>query len=271
MVSGGSALAGKRVVVTRAAEQCEALCRELEAHGATPVVLPLVAFGPPEDAAPLDAALRRLSKFDWMLLTSQNAVRAVAERCETLGISLDAAAGSLRVAAVGPVTAKAAEQAGMKVRHVAAAQQGVALAEELGGRLRGCSVFLPRSDRANPALPETLARLGARVTEVVAYRTLAASPVEDERRRAVGRGDADAILFFSPSAVQQMKELVGAKRMRALQERMVFAAIGPVTAAALREAGVAGVVVAPDASVAGILTALAVHWQGRSHAEARQG
>ena len=256
-------------MVTRAAEQCEALCRELEALGATPVVMPLVAFGPPEDPAPLDTALRELAKFDWMLLTSQNAVRALAARCETLGIALAAAAGSLRIAAVGPATAEAAEKAGLQVAHVAATHHGVALAEELDGRVRGCRIFLPRSDRANPALPEALARLGARVTEVVAYRTLAASPAEEEARRQIERGEAEAVLCFSPSAVHQLADLLGAGRMRALQERMVFAAIGPVTAAALREAGVERVVVAPDASVAGILAALVLHWQ--AHAGVRQG
>jgi len=267
--NGRSALAGKRVVVTRAAEQCEALCRELAALGATPLVLPLVAFAAPENTAPLDAALRELAEFDWILLTSQNVVRALAARCETLGISLAAAAGSLRIAAVGPATAETAEKAGLKIAHVAATHHGVALAEELGGQVRGCRIFLPRSDRANPALPEALARLGARVTEVVAYRTLAASPAEEEVRRQMERGEAEAVLCFSPSAVQHLADLLGAERMRALQKQMVFAAIGPVTAAALRKAGVEHVVVAPDASVAGILAALAVHWQ--AHAGVRQG
>jgi len=267
--NGASALAGKRVVVTRAAAQCAALCRELVARGATPLVLPLVAFAAPENTAPLDAALRELAEFDWILLTSQNAVQALAARCETLDISLAAAAGSLRIAAVGPATAAAAEKAGLKVAHVAATHHGVALAEELGGQVRGCRIFLPRSDRANPALPEALARLGARVTEVVAYRTLAASPAEEEARRQMERGEAEAVLCFSPSAVQHLADLLGAERMRALQKQMVFAAIGPVTAAALRKAGVEHVVVAPDASVPGILAALAAHWQ--AHAGVRQG
>jgi len=232
--------------------------------------MPLVAFGPPEDPAPLDAALRELVKFDWMLLTSQNAVRALAARCETLGISLAVAAGSLRIAAVGPATAEAAKKAGLQVAHVAATHHGVALAEELGGQMRGCRIFLPRSDRANPALPEALARLGARVTEVVAYRTLAASPAEEAARRQIERGEAEAVLCFSPSAVHHLADLLGAERMRALQERLVFAAIGPVTAAALREAGVGRVVIAPDASVAGILAALLSHWQAQAHAGVRQ-
>ncbi len=257
--------------MTRAAEQCESLCREVEARGGTPFVAPLVAFAAPEEWAPLDAALRHLPDFDWMLLTSGNAVRALAERCETLGVSLPAAAGRVQIAAVGPATAQAAERAGLRVQHVAATHQGAALAEELSGRLRGRSVFLPRSDRANPDLPQALQRLGARVTEAVAYCTLPAAPAECERWQEILRGEADAILFFSPSAVYYLAALVGADGLRGLQARTVLAAIGPVTAEALREMGMERVVVAPDTSVAGILDSLAEHWLTKAHAGVKQG
>jgi uroporphyrinogen-III synthase len=270
MASPPSPLAGKRIVVTRAVEQSNSLCAGLRARGAVVTALPMVEFAPAQDSAPLDAALRDLSKFDWMLLTSQNAVRYIAERSREMGIDLPAAARSLQVGVVGPATAESAEKAGWRVAHVAATHQGVALVEELAGQLRGTRVFLPRSDRANPALPEALTRIGARVTEVIAYRTLAASALEDESRRRIEAGEVDAILFFSPSAVHHLAELVGAERLATLQDRIIFAAIGPVTTAALRASGVERVLIAPDTSVSAILDSLADHWPAKTHAGAKR-
>jgi uroporphyrinogen-III synthase len=264
-----SPLAGKRFVITRAAEQGEALSRALRAYGAIPILMPMIAFAPPLDSAPFDAALRTLREFDWILLTSQNAVRAVAERCPMLGVDLRAAADCLRVGVVGPATGEAAENAGLKISHSAKTHQAVALAEELGEQLWDVTVLLPRSDRANPELSRTLRRIGARVTDVIAYRTIPTPEEQDESRGALERGEADAILFFSPSAVYQMAEQLGQDRLQALQGRILCAAIGPVTAAALRGIGIERVLVASDASVSGILDSLAEHWQAGTQAEVK--
>lgn len=264
------AMEGKRVVVTRAADQCAELCRELEGRGCRVILLPLVSFGPPEDFSALDAVLAELERFDWIFLTSANAVRALAERSATLGRSLAQAAGSARIAAVGPATAQAAKEAGLEVGYVARTQHGAGLAEELSAEVRGTRVLLPRSDRANPALPETLRRLGAQAVEVVAYRTLSTDGARKEIE-ALEKGEADAILLFSPSAVHHLRELLGSEGMKRLASHMVFAAIGPVTAGALRECGIAEPVVAGDASVKGIVEALGGRWQAQSGAGARQG
>src|SRR5208282_5146775 len=124
-------LRGKRVLVTRAAEQSEGLMEALLEEGAVPVLLPLVAFAPPGDPMRLDEAIRECSRYDWIFLTSQNAVRALQERSQLLNLNLAKAAAGVRVAAVGPATAEAAERAGLQVAHVAAKHQGEALADEL--------------------------------------------------------------------------------------------------------------------------------------------
>src|SRR4029077_224655 len=82
--SSPSPLAGRNILITRASEQTESLVRELEARGAKAVLSPMVAFHPPHDFAPLDAALRGLRSFDWLLLTSANAVRALVDRSQSL-------------------------------------------------------------------------------------------------------------------------------------------------------------------------------------------
>jgi uroporphyrinogen III methyltransferase / synthase len=255
-----SALAGKRIVITRSAAQSEVLARELSARGAIPVVLPLVSFAEPEDFAPIDAAISGIQRFDWIIFTSAQAVRAVAKRSEELKRSLIHSGSKLRIAAVGPVSAEAARQAGLPVEYVAETHTGAALAEELGSRLQGARVFLPRSDRANPDLLPALKRHGAQVTEVIAYRTLRPTDVDQRNLKQIAEGVADAVLFFSPSAVQHFAELFGRGQLPALQDKLAIAAVGPVTANALREAGVGRTVVAGDTTVGAVVAALEEHF-----------
>jgi uroporphyrinogen III methyltransferase/synthase len=255
-----NALAGKRIVITRAAAQSEALARELSARGAVPVVLPLVSFAEPEDFAPLDAAILEMQRFNWMIITSAQAVRSLVKRCENLKHSLVRAGSKLRVACVGPVSAEASRQAGLAVEYVAETHTGTALAEELGNRLQGAKVFLPRSDRANPDLPAALKRHGAVVTEVIAYRTLRPSAPDEGNLKQVAKGAADAVLFFSPSAVQHFAELFGSEQLRALQDKLAITAVGPVTGKALREAGVERIVLARDTTAAAVIEALERHF-----------
>jgi len=249
-------------VITRAAGQSEALARELTARGAIAVVLPLVSFAEPEDFGPLDASLGEMQQFDWMILTSAQAVRAVVKRGEELKLNLILAASKLQIGCVGPVTAEAARHAGFRVEYVAETHTGAALAAELGQRLRGAKVFLPRSDRANPDLPPALERHGAEVTEVTAYRTLRPTAVDKRNLRQIADGAADAILFFSPSAVRHFAELCGGEQLCVLQDKLAIAAVGPVTANALQEAGVRRFVVSADTTAAAVIEALEKHFAG---------
>ena len=255
-----SPLAGKRIVVTRAVLQSSELFAKLSKRGAIAISLPLVTFAAPEDFSALDAALLRLQQFDWIIFTSANAVHALTARSGTLHLDLSHGETPPLVAVVGPATQQEAENAGFSVDYVAKTHLGIALAEELGERLSGKNVFLPRSNRANPNLPEALRRLGANLTEVVAYQTLPPSDVDRERVAQVLESEADAILFFSPSAVQNLADLLGRQQFDALQNRVVIAAVGPVTAAALRDIGVHRIVVAADTTAAAVVDALEAHF-----------
>ena len=261
--SNKSPLTGKRIVITRAAEQSEVLARELSVRGAIPVVLPLISFWPPEDTGPLDRAIAEILQFDWLVLTSAQAVRALTERAEDLQQPLvRIGSGKMRVACVGPVTAAAARNANLAVEYVAVTHNGVALANELGSRLHGTKVLLPRSDRANPDLPTALKNYDAQVTEVIAYRTLRTATDDQEKLKKVVGSQADAILFFSPSAVQHFVELGGVEQLRSIQDKLAIMAVGPVTAKALSQAGVTQAVVAEDTTAVTVIEALEKHFGG---------
>ncbi|PYT58902.1 MAG: hypothetical protein DMG35_16345 [Acidobacteria bacterium] len=251
-----SSLVGKRIVLTRAAAQSEMLVGELSERGAIPVVLPLVSFAEPEDFAPFDQAVAQIDQFDWLILTSAQTVRAVIQRTADLQLPIVKTGSRLRVACVGPVTAEEARKANLPVEYVAATHNGVALANELGSRVQGAKVLLPRSDRANPDLPAALKGHGAQVTEVIAYCTLRPAEVDQNALKKISGGQSDAVLFFSPSAVQHFKELVGAEELRLLPDKLAILAVGPVTATALREVGVLHFAVALDTNVASVVEAL---------------
>lgn len=244
-------------MITRAAAQSDLLALEFSARGAHPVVLPLVSFAEPEDFEPLDRAIAEIAQFDWLILTSAQTVRALVQRANGLQIP---SATLLRVACVGPVTAEAARNAKLPVEYVAVKHNGVGLAGELSGKLQGAKVLLPRSDCANPDLPAALRRFGAQVTEVIAYRTVSPTESDKDGLERIVTGGAEAILFFSPSAVQHFAELVGAEKLRAIQDCLAITAVGPVTAKALREAGVERIAVASDTTAASVMDALEKHF-----------
>jgi uroporphyrinogen III methyltransferase / synthase len=254
--AGPSPLAGKRVVITRAALQSSELFDKLKHRGAIPVVLPLISFAPPDDYAPLDTAIRRWKQFDWVIFTSAFAVQAIVVRAAKAGRNLAKGGAPPKIAVVGPATKDKAEKAGFFVEHRAQTHLGVALAEELSDRVRNKYVLLPRSDRANPDLPSALRELRADVTEVIAYKTLRATEADQEAINRVAKGEADAVLFFSPSAVHTFIDLVGRERVKALQGRVAMASIGPVTAAALRDAGIQRIITAPEATPDAVVAAL---------------
>jgi len=233
-----SALAGKRIVVTRTVAQSGELFEALRARGAEPVLIPLIRIVPVEDYGPLDAALSRLRSGDWIVLTSQNAVAPVAQRGRMLRDESFGAAEGIQVAAVGPASENAARAAGLTVDYVAKSHDGVSLAHELGERLRGRRVLLPRSDLAGAELPAAVQRYGAEAMEVVAYCTEQVHEYERELKALVAEGGVDAIICFSPSAVHSLARVLGAARLTELQDKLVFAAIGEVTARAYRHAGV---------------------------------
>lgn len=255
-----SALSGKRVVITRAARQSVELVENLGKLGALPILLPLVAFSAPEDFAPLDAALDRLEQFDWIIFTSENAVRAVVKRASVRGNLRNVAGRRSRAAAVGPTTAAAAERAGFFVDYQAKTHSGAALANELGEKLQGQSIFLPRSDRANPDLPQLLKKYGAEITEVIAYRTVTPVNLDQDKIAAIANADVDAILFFSPTAVEHFVGVVGKEKVRDLQNRLALTAVGPITANALRQSGVDNLLVADDTTSDAVIAVLQKHF-----------
>lgn len=262
MDSDRQPLKGLRVVVTRAPEQAGELAGALERMGAEVLLLPMVRFAPPEDGKALDDALSRLSSFDAILFLSRNAVHYFFDRCEKLGIKFQLLPPASRlIAAVGPATARAVEEEGLRVDYVARNHSGDALVRELRGSISNRNVLLPRSDRGDDRLAGALREAGAQVTEVVAYRTLAPEKLDPGLLDQIRRGEVNVIVFASPSAFHGLRDSIGSSGLAKLGTRIHFAAIGSTTARAVREAGMPCVIEAEEATAPSLAESIARYFE----------
>ncbi len=255
------------MVVTRAPEQAQPLKDELVRQGAEVLALPTVSFAPTENPAELDAALGAIDSFDWIVFTSQNAVRYVCERMNLLGL----ARGRAQVAAVGVATAGTAKEAGFLVTYIAKNQGGEALASELTTKVAGKSILLPRSDRADNALPSMLRAAGAKVTDAIAYRTLTPAESNPAALARVKAGDVDVIVFASPSSFHNLCDAIPVEEMKQISASVHFATIGPTTSRALLDAGMRVAIQSSHASAVSLADAIAKHYlrQASAAAEAK--
>lgn len=251
-------LAGLRVLVTRSRSQARSLCAALEAQGARLRAVPALAFGPPEDWGPLDEALAHLGDFQWAAFTSANGVRFTLRRLqERGGTARDLAA--LSVAAVGQATTVALARRGLRPDLVPSHFTGEALRDALLQRLRpGERLLLPRGDLADQRLPHSLEEAGIPVCSVVVYRSRAPARLAERARGALAEG-VDIAIFASPSAVANLLAALGGdgSSLRGAS----IACIGPTTAQAARDAGLAVDVEAREQSAPGLVQAL-IAWRG---------
>ena len=170
---------------------------------------------------------------------------------------------------MGPATATAAATEGFTIDYVAKEFLGSALAREMSAALSGKRILLPRSERAGRGLPDSLAAAGANVTEVVAYHTGGLGAVEPGVLDAVRAGNVNVVSFFSPSAVENLRGELGEETLLRLGARVALAAVGPVTAAALREAGLPVAILATEATDESMSTAIVRYFSKANFSEAR--
>ncbi|MDZ4168071.1 MAG: uroporphyrinogen-III synthase [Coriobacteriia bacterium] len=252
-------LAGRSVVVTRTREQSRSLAAPLEALGAEVIVCPVIAIVDPPDTGPADEAIAHLGEYDWVVLTSVNAVERLLALMGACGCSLDALAAT-QVAAVGDATAQALEDAGVTVGLLPPEEfSAEGLIDEFVARGvgPGWRILVPRALKAREVLPQTLRGLGAVVDVVPVYQTVAAEPDPKVVERL--RQGVDAVTFTSPSTVRNFLAVLEAAGLvvDATLGHTVLASIGPVTSEALVEAGLVADVEADPSTVPALVDALA--------------
>lgn len=251
-------LFGKRIVVTRAASQATALSGRLRELGAEVLEMPAMRIAR-LDQTELHAAIARLSTYQWIMFTSQNAVPIFWEALRAAGRDMRALGGA-RIAAVGPATTTALHERGIVVdvlpeRFVA---EGLLDALSARGDIAGARVLYVTAEGAREVLPAGLTRLGASVDVVAIYRSTLDGKGAGKLRERIEHGEVELVTFTSASSVQGYVEAVGAE----LAQRAPAASIGPVTSEAARSAGIEVVVEASEATIPGLVEAITRTWGG---------
>jgi len=226
-------LSGRRIVVTRAREQADALSARLRELGADAIELPTIEIRPPSDPAPLERAIAELGTYDWLIFTSANGVRhfvSALDRSPTDWRALRA-----KICAIGPATRAAVEALHLKVDLMGAEYVAEGLVEAFAPYdLAGKRVLLPRAKVARDLVPVELAKRGAEVDVVEAYQT--AMPAEAEARGWAifsAQHKPDWVTVTSSSTARNLVSAVGKEALAGVR----IASIGPVTSRTVRDLG----------------------------------
>ena len=249
-------LFGKRVLVTRAAEQAGVLSHALAEAGAEPIELPAIEIVPRIDKKALRQALDRLdaAEYDWLVFSSANGVDIFFDELRR-GKKDARALGRARVCAIGPATAITLARHGVHADLVPERFLAEGVVEALAAQdMTAKRVLWPCARGARRTLVVGLERLGANVDELPLYSAAVPKEVDAEAMSRLRAGEVDIVTFASSSAVRNLLKMLGGDTSPL--ETPLIACIGPVTAATARRLGLRVDVEAPKHTIEGLMRAL---------------
>ncbi len=254
------ALYGWTVLVPRTKDQAGEMSEKLVSHGALPIEVPTIAVEPPRSPAQMERAVKGLvdGRYQWVVFTSTNAVRAVWEKFNEFGLDARAFSG-VKIACVGQATADRVRAFGIEPELVPSGEQSsLGLLDEFPPYDDVFDpvnrVLLPRADIATETLAEGLRERGWEIEDVTAYRTVRAAPPPAHTREMIKTGGFDAVCFTSSSTVRNLVGIAGKPHART-----IVACIGPKTAETAAEFGLRVDVQPEVAAVGPLVEALAEH------------
>ena len=261
--NGMRPLHGRTIVITRAAAQAQRFAEMLEAEGARVLAAPTIVIEPPPSWEALDDALDAIDTFAWVVFTSVNGV-AMVDRRLTARRHAWAAIGRRRVAAIGPATAEALAEHGVRADVVPGEYRAEGLVARLKRELRpGDRVLLPRAAQTRDLLVAELRQAGADVVEVAVYVTRKVDRDSGRLRDALASRSVHAITFTSSSTARNFAELFTDDERRALLSGVAVASIGPITAATAAEYGLTTDVMPSEYTIPALTRALVDYFRAQ--------
>jgi uroporphyrinogen III methyltransferase/synthase len=231
-------LFGKRILITRARHQAGRLDRLLREQGAEAISIPTIEIRPPDNWDDMDRAIDDVAQYDWVIFTSVNGVEAFMGRLRKRKKDIRELKG-IRIASIGSGTAQCIEDMGIRVDLLPEKFIAEGILEDLSKEeVKGLRFLLPRAEKARNILPEELAKRGARVDVVKAYKTMIPERKKEELVSLLESNGVDLITFTSSSTVSHFVEMIGAELLSEKLEGVSIASIGPVTAERARQLGI---------------------------------
>jgi uroporphyrinogen-III synthase len=249
-------LTNKRILITRTRHQASDLAAQLEALGATTILIPTIEIVPPNSFHALDAALTCLRTYDWLVFTSPNAVEAFHRRAQFLHLTQL----PKHIAVIGPATLNAANAIGLTVDLLPPQYIGESLAEALLPEAPGKSFLLVRAAEARDTLPQALTAAGAIVTIAEAYRNQLPAESMQALQTLFASPETypEAITFTSASTARNLFALLEAANLT-LPPSITLASIGPITSEALRDLGHPATIEAAEPTIPALIQSLLSH------------
>lgn len=253
-------LGGKTVLVTRAASQSSQFSELLLAKGAQVVELPALEIREPTSWEGLDSAIAQLDQFDWLILTSANAVNGFLDRLNHWGRDWRALAG-LKIAVVGEKTNRVLNQRGLIADFVPPKFVADSLIEHFPADPAGLELLFPRVEKGGrPVLVEQMSAKGARVCEVAAYDSACPRAIPAAAKLILERQGIDVVTFASSKTVRHFARLMaqtfGESWLGQVMEGVAIASIGPQTSRDCRDLLGNVTVEAEEYTLPGLVTAL---------------
>ncbi|MBE9079894.1 uroporphyrinogen-III C-methyltransferase [Romeria aff. gracilis LEGE 07310] len=230
----------KTILVTRAASQSSRFTDLLTAQGAAVIDLPALEIRPPTSWEPMDNAIAALPSFDWLILTSANAVTFFLDRLLAAGGDLRSLA-QLKIAVVGQKTATVLRQRGLTPDFIPPEYVADSLVAHFpaAGGLKGLRLLFPRVESGGrTVLVDEMAAQGATVVEVPAYESVCPAHLTAAGEAALAQNQADAISFASSKTVRHFAQLMQQAFGRDWLGRLdgvAIASIGPQTSQACEQ------------------------------------
>mgnify|MGYP006425941039 CR=1 FL=1 len=230
-------LNNKTILVTRAASQAQTFRTLLEQQGARVIEMAALEIGPPSRWQPLDQAIRELSTFDWLILTSANGVHFFWERLEKLSINPERLQ-SLKIAVVGKKTARVLAKKGVQPTFIPPNFVADSLVETFPEPLSGQKILFPRVETGGrDVLIEEFQQQNAQVIAVPAYQSRCPEKADSIAVQALRSGQIDVITFASSKTVQCFCDLLksyvsSGVNLEEVMATVTIASIGPQTSQA---------------------------------------
>ncbi len=241
---------GQRILVTRPAHQADDLARPLFELGADVLLQPAIEIRPPASWSQVDRTLELLDRFDWLVFSSSNGVRALLERLPAIGRDLRAL-GTIRIAAIGPGTAEELARFHLQADLVPDEFRAESLALALKGGAAGKRFLLVRASRGREVLAEELTKAGGIVEQVVAYDSVDVASPQPEIAEQMAAGKIDWTTVTSSAIARSLVKMFGPSL-----RRTKLVSISPITSATLRELGYEPAAEAGEYTMAGVVAAI---------------
>ena len=250
-------LFGKTIIVTRSRDQASVFSDQLIELGANVLEYPTINITDPDDFGPLDRELENLGSTDWLIFTSVNGVDAFFNRIFELGRDVRDLKG-VKICSIGPSTTERIKGFHVSIdcqppKYVA---ESVVEALKKVEEIKGKRFLMPRTDIARSYIPQELEKLGAEVSDIVAYKTVLATDGDNIVLDKLKDGEVDIVTFTSASTVKNFVKIIGEDNLSAFKNNVQFASIGPITNESAEEMDIDISIKAEEYTIPGLVQAI---------------